>query len=193
MNVRTLCLGILSLGEASGYEIKKKIEGPFNHFYEASFGSIYPALTRLTEEGMVSCTKHAQANRPHKKVYGLTTPGRLAFLDKLTAMPRPDRVRSEFLVFMTFAELLPTRHLSRVLDEQVGYWRTHIAELEAGTEKPTAAGHEFVCGFGVAVYRAALAYTEENRYRVEAANLMTEPPAASPALTARNAQTQPVD
>ena len=26
MNVRTLCLGILSLGDATGYEIKKRLE-----------------------------------------------------------------------------------------------------------------------------------------------------------------------
>ncbi len=48
MNVRTLCLGILSLGEASGYEIKKDVEdGLFSHFIEASYGSIYPALNQL--------------------------------------------------------------------------------------------------------------------------------------------------
>ena len=53
MNVRTLCLGVLSFGEATGYEIKKEIEeGPFSHFIEASFGSIYPALTQLLGEGL---------------------------------------------------------------------------------------------------------------------------------------------
>ena len=55
MNVRTLCLGILSLGEATGYEIKKGIEdGMFSHFIDASFGSIYPALTQLAAEGLLS-------------------------------------------------------------------------------------------------------------------------------------------
>ena len=52
MNIRTLCLGILSRGDATGYEIKKMAEeGLFSHFVEASFGSIYPALTRMTDEG----------------------------------------------------------------------------------------------------------------------------------------------
>ena len=50
MNVRTLCLGVLQFGEATGYEIKKIVEeGMFNHFIEASYGSIYPALTRQYE------------------------------------------------------------------------------------------------------------------------------------------------
>ena len=58
MDVRTLCLGILSLGDATGYEIKKLVaEGSFSFFSEASYGSIYPALTKLTDEGLVSCVE----------------------------------------------------------------------------------------------------------------------------------------
>ena len=45
MDVRTICLGLLTRGEATGYEIKKQFEGEgFGHFAEASFGSIYPAV-----------------------------------------------------------------------------------------------------------------------------------------------------
>ena len=52
MNVKTLCLGYLSLHEATGYEIKKDVEdGLFSHFIEASYGSIYPALNQLANEG----------------------------------------------------------------------------------------------------------------------------------------------
>ena len=54
MDVRTFCLGVLSLGDATGYEIKKQAEdGPFSHFYKAGFGSIYPALARLAADGAV--------------------------------------------------------------------------------------------------------------------------------------------
>ena len=50
MDARTLCLGALELGDASGYEIKKLYEeGDLSHFYAVGFGSIYPALTRLVE------------------------------------------------------------------------------------------------------------------------------------------------
>ena len=45
MDTRSICLGVLSMGEATGYEIKKLFEdGPFSHFYDAGYGSIYPAL-----------------------------------------------------------------------------------------------------------------------------------------------------
>ena len=47
MDIKTLCLGVLTQGEASGYDIKKHFECVFSHFYVAGFGSIYPALTEL--------------------------------------------------------------------------------------------------------------------------------------------------
>ena len=38
MDVKTLCLGVLHFGDATGYEIKKMVEdGMFNHFIEAKF------------------------------------------------------------------------------------------------------------------------------------------------------------
>ena len=109
MDVRTLCLGVLSEGAASGYEIKKKLETTYSHFFQASFGSIYPALSRLTGDGLVSCTEQAQEKRPDKKVYSITAEGRMALIDQLMVPPGPDRVRCEFLVIMLFAELLTPR------------------------------------------------------------------------------------
>ena len=68
MNVRTLCLGVLSAGEASGYQIKKEIEeGLFSHFIDASYGSIYPALTQLAGEGLVTVRAEEQSGKPDKK------------------------------------------------------------------------------------------------------------------------------
>ena len=81
MDVRTICLAILTRGDATGYEIKKLFEeGGYRHFVEASFGSIYPALTALAGDGLVTCTAVPQDGRPDKKVYHLTSRGRLELL-----------------------------------------------------------------------------------------------------------------
>ncbi len=77
MNVRTLCLGILTFQEATGYEIKKMVEDEaFSHFIDASYGSIYPALTKMMNEGLVSVRAEEQAGKPDKKVYSITQSGR---------------------------------------------------------------------------------------------------------------------
>ena len=97
MDIKTLCLGILSLGDATGYEIKKMVaEGSFSFFSEASYGSIYPALGKLMEEGLVTCRAMAQDKRPDKKVYSLTESGREELTISLRKDPDPDKNRSEF-------------------------------------------------------------------------------------------------
>ena len=97
MDIKTLCLGILSLGDATGYEIKKiGAEGSFSFFSEASYGSIYPALGKLMEEGLVTCRAMAQDKRPDKKVYSLTESGREELTISLRKDPDPDKNRSEF-------------------------------------------------------------------------------------------------
>ncbi len=60
MNTKELCLGALFLGDASGYEIKQRFETTFSHFQQASFAAIYPALTRLKAEGLVSSRVEVQ-------------------------------------------------------------------------------------------------------------------------------------
>ncbi len=179
MNVRTLCLGVLSLGDATGYEIKKKLEGRFSHFYDASFGSIYPALTQLTGERLVTCTPEPRAGRPGKKVYRITPAGRLAFVSELMGDPAPDRVRSEILVVMTFSELLPPHVLDRLFDARLASYRERIAALESREHEDMPEGAAFVCGFGLAVYRAAAEFIENNRHRVVAEQFIAEREAAA--------------
>ena len=68
MDIKTLCLGVLSRCDATGYEIKKAFEeGPFGHIHAASFGAIYPALGALSDAGMVLGTEMAQEKRPDRR------------------------------------------------------------------------------------------------------------------------------
>ena len=173
MDVRTLCLGVLSLGDASGYEIKKRLENIFSHFYDASFGSIYPALNRLQKEGLVRCETEQQAKRPDKKVYSLTVDGRLTLVQTLNKLPGRDWVRSEFLVAMCFADLLPAGQVGEMIDRRIAEHRGQVAELAERETRGTAA-QRFVAGYGRALYQAAAAYLEDNRYLVESEALLAQ-------------------
>ncbi len=55
MDVKTLCLGLLTQGAASGYDLKKRFETCFRSFYSAGYGSIYPALAYLADTDLVTC------------------------------------------------------------------------------------------------------------------------------------------
>ena len=130
MDIKTLCLGVLTQGEASGYDIKKHFECVFSHFYVAGFGSIYPALAELARDGLVECREEPQPNRPDRKVYALTPAGREQFLKALVTTPPRHRIRSEFFVLLHFAHLLPAERLNEVLDERLGDVSRMVQELQ---------------------------------------------------------------
>lgn len=170
MDVKTLCLGVLSLGEASGYEIKKAFqEGPFSHFHQASFGSIYPALNALAAEGLVAVREQAQDKRPDKKIYSLAPKGHTALLAALMAPPAPDAMRSDFLFILFFAQHLPAARVAQLIDARIAWYREMLARMERDDDDAVPPGPQFVRGMGIAIYRAAADYLETHRNRLIAA------------------------
>ncbi|MCW0183384.1 helix-turn-helix transcriptional regulator [Zavarzinia sp.] len=166
MDIKTVCLGLLTFGEATGYEIKKLFEdGTFNGVFDASFGSIYPALTRLAEEDLVVSREEEQHGRPDKKVYAITPRGRAHFIASLTAGIQPDRVRSEFSMAMIFAHLLPDATVQTYIDQHLAEHRDALARLEATSADPGSqmANLQFAIGLGRARLLASIAFMEHHR------------------------------
>lgn len=179
MDVRTLCLGILTFGDRTGYEFKKMFEdGPFSHFFDASYGSIYPAMGRLMEEGLVTCTEIPQDKRPNKKIYAITPTGREDFNDALTRLsmsPAPeDKFRSDFLVSIMFAQDFSSRQLSRMLDERIEYHRRIVQRILDTRDSYPTPGASFVAAYGLAVHEASIKFMEESRQSLEEAGVKHE-------------------
>ncbi len=165
MDVKTLCLGVLSLGEASGYEIKKVFEQSFSHFYVAGFGSIYPALATLTHEGYVTCSDIEQEKRPAKKVYRLTDAGLKAFRQSLAETYPSHRVRSDFMVQMVFSHLLSPQRLEQVLETRLDdiEQQLHMIEQCVDEREGSPPGVAFTAGFSRTVLQAGRDYLEKHR------------------------------
>jgi DNA-binding PadR family transcriptional regulator len=169
MNVRTLCLGILSFGDASGYEIRKMAqEGRFSHFIAASYGAIYPALVKLEAEGLVTAHEERDAGKPPRRVHAITAAGREAFARALTEMPGEDMLKSEFLLVTMCAELVDPEHARHVINERLALYEAKIAHMEEAERTCEHRGSAFVIGFGLTMYRAMHAYLAAHRGDVEA-------------------------
>lgn len=169
MDVKTLCLGVLTRGPHSGYEIKKFCEeGPFAHFFDAGFGSIYPALRKLAQDGLVVGDSRPQASRPDKVVYRLTREGERALTDSLCEPPALDRIRSEFSFVLFFAHLVPPPLIRRITDRRIAWYRSQIERMERCSQAHSdgnsrAPGVAFTLGWGLAIYRVSVQYLEDNR------------------------------
>lgn len=179
MDVRTICLGLLSTSDATGYDIKKMFEdGSLGSIVEASFGSIYPALTRLTDEGFVSCREEAQDRRPDKKIYSITEKGKQAFAAALLEPLQEDRFRSPFLFAMLFAHLMPRARVAALIDAQLAHYDRKIALLTEKTREFDTPGSRFTCGVGLASFREAIRYIRDNRHMIEAVAAANTTPGA---------------
>jgi DNA-binding PadR family transcriptional regulator len=166
MDVKTVCLGMLSSGEASGYDLKKNFESSFAHFFAAGFGSIYPALASLSENGLVSCEEIPQDGKPDRKVYRITPAGRQHLLEQLDNPAPTHKIRSEFLATMAFAHLMTPQQIETVLDSLIEDADRNLAlidEYETKCEGECSAGVRFTLEFGRTMLRTMQNYVTSQR------------------------------
>lgn len=164
MNVRSLCLAMLSMGEASGYEIKtQSVEGDWSHFVDASFGSIYSALKALEEEGLVTSRQEGDPGRPPRKVYAITPAGEEELTAAFSELPGEDKFKSSFLMHVIFADRLGERHLTTILDRRIAEYERRLANIHRMMETFDAPGPQWAGGLGLACMTAELDYMRSKR------------------------------
>ena len=177
MDVKTVCLGMLSDGEASGYDLKKEFESSFGHFFAAGYGSIYPALSSLADDGLVDCEQVPQEGKPDRKVYSITDKGREHLLVALDNPAPSHKIRSEFLATMCFAHLMTPKQVDTVVESRIAETRHYLElfnELEKTCVQDWYQGEKFVLGFGKAVANAILEYIDNNRHMLHEPDSVAE-------------------
>ena len=166
MDIKTLCLGMLCGGDASGYDLKKQFESTFKHFYPAGFGSIYPSLADLADKKFVTCREMPQDKKPDRKVYKITDEGRDAFTRALYRADPKHKLRSEYLVVAYFADFVDRDTLTTMLTDwqqtlDDGVARFDELQEQVGNDLPPRS--QFVIGFGKAVSQAMADYIKDHR------------------------------
>jgi DNA-binding PadR family transcriptional regulator len=130
----------LSLGPASGYDLKRRAEGSIGHFWSESYGQIYPELKRLQEERLVTCevARSRMPGKPPRAVYSLTADGRKLLRDWLAVPPRAEPFRSELLLKLFFGGESPQEvsaaHVRRMRDlerKRLAHYGALEQELES--------------------------------------------------------------
>jgi len=129
MSTRLVVLGLLRERPLHGYEIKHIIEDHMGDWTSIAFGSIYFALRKLTDEGLIEVvTTEQSGHRPSRTVYRATEAGRTEFLRLLRKLWG----QTERQYFATDLGLFFLDALS--LDEALRYLDGRISELEEACE-----------------------------------------------------------
>ncbi len=103
----------------SGYDLTKWMERETNHFFSVGHSSIYPALARLEEGGLVEHEVVPSDKGPERKVFSVTGAGREALLAWADAPPAERQMRDEQLVkALCYPYMAEERALARLGEEK---------------------------------------------------------------------------
>jgi PadR family transcriptional regulator PadR len=98
----TLSLMILktldSMGSLHGYGIARRIEQISGNLLSINYGTIYPALLKLEQEGCISSEWGVSDNNRKAKYYKITRSGRKQLLESARSWDRTKAILDRFLV-----------------------------------------------------------------------------------------------
>jgi DNA-binding PadR family transcriptional regulator len=166
MDAKTLCLGLLSFGNASGYDLKKHLESAGDHFFASGFGSIYPALSSLMSEGLIEQIGTSVRGRQDRKVYRITATGRSELIRMLSVIEPRHLLRSDLFALLYFAHLVTPERVTQVIDDRLAAMgAANAATIDPSTplKHPNPANARFVAGLRTALFETTIKYFRENR------------------------------
>jgi DNA-binding PadR family transcriptional regulator len=164
-----ILLGLICRSPSSGYDLKRRFATTPVGVYQPSSGSVYPALRRLEQEGLIEAQAPSGQGSPsarHRRVYEPTRAGRAAHLTWLRTPVEPATAARDLglhlMRFVMMEYLLPA-------DEVLAFLRSladPLAALTAQLERYTAAADfpdrhpRLALDHGIAVHRASLRWAE---------------------------------
>ncbi|RKH50350.1 PadR family transcriptional regulator [Corallococcus sp. AB049A] len=113
---RFAILGMLCREPMSGYDLRSAIERSVGHFWQESYGNLYPTLERMAEERLVELEPEERSPGGRvRKVYRVTAAGRTALAEWLRRPVLPHVERNELLLKLFFgARVGPADSLAQV-------------------------------------------------------------------------------
>jgi DNA-binding PadR family transcriptional regulator len=160
-------LGLLSHSPMTGYEIKKRMEYTMKYFWNASFGSIYPTLKQLEEEGKISSAE-LEDNGRNKIVYQITEIGRKSLQNWLSEPVVKDELRYETLLKLFFGgdagADITLEHIDafeRRITNELPAIQEMIKTLQKLSQEEDHLYYMLTARFGVKIYEASLEWCQE--------------------------------
>ncbi|MDD5934576.1 MAG: PadR family transcriptional regulator [Clostridiales bacterium] len=100
---RFVILGLLRDTCMTGYELKHYIDLRMSFFWQESYGQLYPELTAMIQEGLLS-TQQAKVSGREKIQYSITALGQEVFNQWMTEENEKETIRNETLLKFFLAD-----------------------------------------------------------------------------------------
>ena len=125
-------LGLLAVGETSGYDLDKRIRRSVGLMWTPAKSHVYGTLARLVEGGYASVRHVEQSRRPDKRLFRITEQGERALIGWLHDSPlEPTKYRNQFLLKVFFGRHMDDQALIRHVEEGRADVQEELSQLEA--------------------------------------------------------------
>lgn len=139
---RYAILGLLSEKPASGYDIRKTIEQGLSHFWNESYGQIYPILRTLAADKLATRRTVKQKGKPDRQIYSITEKGRRELREWLGELPTLQTERNEMLLKLFFSGVLDQEDQRRLIESYRDKQRERLDEYDRTEESLTQEAEE---------------------------------------------------
>jgi PadR family transcriptional regulator AphA len=163
VSIRQFILGLVNRQPMSGYDIKRFLKSLSWLIDSPSFGSLYPALHALLENGLVTVEVVARQDKPPRKIYSITEAGRQVLQEWLGQPIGAGVSLKAFLMRLVLASNLSQAGLVAYLEQRRTQVAAHQLDLErtAGEmDEGMDLGERLALEYGLAVAAAELDWLE---------------------------------
>ncbi|MCM3783913.1 PadR family transcriptional regulator [Neobacillus mesonae] len=119
-------LGLLTRDESSGYDLMLKIQP----HWPAKHSQIYPLLSRMEEEGLLSSRWIEQADKPDKKMYTITDKGIQKLLEWMYTPVSTSPVRDELSLRLICFRITNPLLFKRWIEERRQWYQNRLSYYE---------------------------------------------------------------
>ena len=140
---KLIILGLLKNKPMHGYEIQTIIqESRMDQWSNLLSGSIYYALNKMEDEGLVVTVKEERTGARIRKIYGITEKGEEEYMVLLKDHLRsqPHSLKSDFMLSLAMIGQLPKEEAMNILEENLRALDTTKKEWELGKANKMKSG-----------------------------------------------------
>jgi DNA-binding PadR family transcriptional regulator len=175
MKAQRLILGLLARQPMSGYDIKRLLENLEWLVSSPSFGSLYPALHAMSDQGLLTMDVVRNGNGPSRKVYRITDAGRRVLREWIAQPEKRGLSLKAFLTKLVLADNLSGAELVSCLQRRRSQVSAYCDGLDRGGREngeATDLGWRLARDYSQALADAELAWLERALERLSRRTLI---------------------
>jgi DNA-binding PadR family transcriptional regulator len=135
MSLKHALLGFLSYAPMTGYDLKQHFDRSIYYFWNAKLSQIYPALSKMEDEGWLTMEVEYQEDRPNRKVYHITEAGREELRRWLREPVDVAPIRDAFLIRIFFGGKLENEEMLAQLRRHLTLHQERLAAYQGAVRE----------------------------------------------------------